>query len=134
MFATIFCGVLNIGTGKFVYSDGGHCKPYIMHKEGEIEPLPVLKGLPLGVLEEKVYENNRLNLQRGDRILLYTDGITEAETLDHAQYGSTRLLNYVKQAADGSSERFIEGLLRDVEHFSQDAPQSDDIAVLVVKM
>ncbi|WP_208607769.1 PP2C family protein-serine/threonine phosphatase [Paenibacillus pectinilyticus] len=132
MFATIFCGVLNVTTGQLLYSDGGHCPPYIVRAGGEVELLKGKKGLPLGVLDDMSYMDNEVTLELGDRIIVYTDGITEAEDQQLAQYGFARLKDVLLREQSSAPELLLAQMVRDVDHFADGAVQSDDIAVLIV--
>lgn len=130
LFATIVCGVLKISTGEVVLSDGGHCTPYVVKADGEVLPVKLPKGIPLGSFPEFTYKDQTIALERGDRIVLYTDGITEAENADQEQYSANRLQLFLAQASGYSSAEIIDALLMDVFMFADGAPQSDDIAVL----
>ncbi|MDD9266823.1 PP2C family protein-serine/threonine phosphatase [Paenibacillus sp. GCM10023248] len=132
MFATIFCGVLDVSTGSLHYSDGGHCPPYLVRENGDVEQLKGKKGLPLGVMDDMIYADNEAFLGLGDRIVLYTDGITEAEDRKQEQYGYSRLHERLKRELASSQAELLERLVRDVDMFANGAVQSDDIAVLVV--
>lgn len=132
MFATIWCGLLDMETGDLTYSDGGHCTPYIVSKEGTVTPLKARKGLPLGAMEEAQYYDQRVSLAAGDSVVLYTDGITEAEDAEQRQFGSSRLTGLLPGVARMSAEAAAQELLASVDSFADGAPQSDDIAVLVV--
>ncbi|WP_138752599.1 PP2C family protein-serine/threonine phosphatase [Paenibacillus sinopodophylli] len=130
LFATIVCGVLNIVTGEVVLSDGGHCTPYIVKEDGTVIPIKLPKGIPLGSFPEFTYHDQRIVLDRGDRFVLYTDGITEAENALQEQYSTNRLQQFLSQTSGYSSAEIIDALLMDVFMFADGAPQSDDIAVL----
>ncbi|NRF90906.1 SpoIIE family protein phosphatase [Paenibacillus frigoriresistens] len=132
MFATIFCGVLNVATGLLLYSDGGHCPPYIVRDGGEVELLKGKKGLPLGVMDGMLYMNNEVMLGLGDRIVVYTDGITEAEDQLQDQYGFSRLKDVLKKEQSSTPEQLLGQMVMDVDLFADGAVQSDDIAVLIV--
>ncbi|MCU6791691.1 SpoIIE family protein phosphatase [Paenibacillus sp. WQ 127069] len=133
MFATIFCGVLDMVTGELIYSDGGHCTPYTVREGGGLEPLIGVKGLPLGVLEDMEYSDNTACLQHGERILLYTDGISEAEDVQLQQYGMTRLRELVGSEHHLEMDALMMRILQDVDSFTAGAKQSDDIAMLLIK-
>ncbi|WP_240417994.1 PP2C family protein-serine/threonine phosphatase [Paenibacillus periandrae] len=133
MFATIFCGVLDMVTGELIYSDGGHCTPYTVREDGGLEPLVGIKGLPLGVLEDMEYCDNTACLQLGERILLYTDGISEAEDLQLQQYGVSRLRELVGSEHHLDMDALMLRILQDVDSFTAGAKQSDDIAMLLIK-
>ncbi|NOU93619.1 SpoIIE family protein phosphatase [Paenibacillus sp. LMG 31456] len=139
MFATIFCGVLDMHTGKLTYSDGGHCTPYIIRSNGAVEPLRGIKGVPLGVMDDMLYVDNTVMLDAGERLVLYTDGITEAEDSQLRQYGNTRLYEVLdaKVVNEGeprlSVQELMERILSDVDRFTDGALQSDDIAMLLIE-
>jgi len=130
LFATIVCGVLNIATGEVVLSDGGHCTPYIVKADGTVLPIKLPKGIPLGSFPEFTYRNQTIELEHGDRFVLYTDGITEAENVLQEQYSTIRLQQFLSQTSGYSSAEIIDALLMDVFMFADGAPQSDDIALL----
>ncbi|MHA6485330.1 PP2C family protein-serine/threonine phosphatase [Paenibacillus sp. strain BS8-2] len=130
LFATIVCGVLQIDTGDVVLCDGGHCTPYIVKADGSVNPIKLKKGIPLGSFPEFAYTNVNLKLDRGDRLIVYTDGITEAENEAQEQYSTSRLEHFLSMTKDYSNAEIIDALLMDVFMFANGAPQSDDIAVL----
>ncbi|WP_052350527.1 PP2C family protein-serine/threonine phosphatase [Paenibacillus gorillae] len=130
LFATIVCGVLQISTGEAVLSDGGHCTPYVVKAGGEVLPIRLAKGIPLGSFPDFTYKDVKLQLERGDKLVIYTDGITEAENARQEQYSTGRLQQFLTQTKDYSSAEIIDALLMDVFMFADGAPQSDDIAVL----
>ncbi|MFH5187454.1 PP2C family protein-serine/threonine phosphatase [Paenibacillus sp. TAB 01] len=134
MFATIFCGLLNVQTGELQFSDGGHCTPYIVRATGQVEPVRGQKGLPLGVMDEMDYADNRLQLDTGDLLILYTDGITEAEDPQSRQFGSARLQQLLSDKSGADAGELLHRLVTEVDRFAAGAQQSDDIAVLSIGM
>lgn len=134
MFATIFCGMLNVQTGELQFSDGGHCTPYIVRATGQVEPVRGQKGLPLGVMDEMDYADNRLQLDTGDLLILYTDGITEAEDPQSRQFGSARLQQLLSDKSGADAGELLHRLVTEVDRFAAGAQQSDDIAVLSIGM
>ncbi|CAH1231344.1 hypothetical protein PAECIP111891_06820 [Paenibacillus allorhizoplanae] len=132
MFATIFCGVLNVVTGQLLYSDGGHCPPYIVRANGEVELLKGKKGLPLGVMDDMLYRDNEVTLDLGERIIVFTDGITEAEDQLQNQYGFVRLKDVLVKEQASRPEQLLSHMVQDVDLFADGAVQSDDIAVLII--
>jgi serine phosphatase RsbU (regulator of sigma subunit) len=132
VFATIVCGVFTCSTGEVVMSEGGHCTPYVVRADGKIEPVKLKKSLPLAAMEEAVYHDGYLTLEHGDRLLLYTDGITEAENAVQEQYSPDRLQQFLEMTPGMSSAEIIDALLMHVFLFTDGAPQSDDIAVLTL--
>ncbi len=132
VFATIVCGVFTCSTGEVVMSEGGHCTPYVVRAGGNIEPVKLQKSLPLAAMEDAVYHDGYLTLDHGDRLLLYTDGITEAENAAQEQYSPARLHQFLEMTPGMSSAEIIDALLMHVFMFADGAPQSDDIAVLTL--
>jgi sigma-B regulation protein RsbU (phosphoserine phosphatase) len=132
VFATIVCGIFTCSTGEVIMSEGGHCTPYVVRADGTIEPVKLKKSLPLAAMEDTVYHDGHLTLQHGDRLILYTDGITEAENAQLEQYTADRLQQFLEMTQDMSSAEVIDALLMHVFMFTDGAPQSDDIAVLTL--
>lgn len=133
MFATVFCGILDIYSGEMIYSNGGHCVPYVRYADGRVAPLPVAKGIPLAVMPGSVYIDEQVKLGRGDELLLYTDGISEAEDINHAMYGTASLQRCLREQGGGAAAETLKRLLHAVDEFTGRIAQSDDIAVLLIK-
>lgn len=130
LFATIICGVFHCRTGEVVMSEGGHCTPFVVRSGGEVVPYKLKKSLPLAAMPDVPYHDSTFVLERGDRLLLYTDGITEAENALQEQYGGERLQKFLAMTPGMSSAEVIDALLMNVFMFADGASQSDDIAVL----
>lgn len=133
MFATIFCAMLNVRTGELAYSDGGHCPAYRLQSDGGLLALEAKKGLPLGAFAETPYFSQTLQLATGDRIVLYSDGITEAENSSLQQFSADRLRHCLSETAAQNNQELVQRVLGEVERFAAGAAQSDDIAILAVQ-
>ncbi|MEF3312960.1 SpoIIE family protein phosphatase [Paenibacillus sp. GYB004] len=133
MFATIFCGVLNAESGTLTYSEGGHCTPYVLRRDGGLAPLAARKHLPLGVMDDTVYSDHETMIESGDRIVLYTDGITEAEDRSGRQYGSHKLQTLLELLRGADGPGVLEAMLGDVDRFADGAKQFDDIAIMTLE-
>ncbi|MBP1932274.1 PP2C family protein-serine/threonine phosphatase [Ammoniphilus resinae] len=130
MFATIFLAILDVQTGQLCYCDGGHCTPYIIGNHG-VRALEGIKNLPIGIFEDGGYGDQEVRLEPGDSLVLYTDGITEAEN-DQGQWFTTNRLFQVLEGCTASTPRVVTELLREeVLGFANGHPQSDDIAIMV---
>ena len=132
MFVTVFFAVFDPATGELVYANGGHNPPLIVHADGSSTELAVDPGIALGMVPDFPFEQNRMVLQPGDSLMLYTDGVTEAENADREQFGMQRLRDVLagappKYARDANSAVF--GAVRD---FAGNAPQFDDITCLTL--
>ncbi|MBR1928374.1 MAG: SpoIIE family protein phosphatase [Paludibacteraceae bacterium] len=132
MFVTLFVGVLDMETGVLNYCNGGHNAPVLVHKQ-ETTKLDVLPNLPIGIMEGFEYIGQKAQIQRGDTIFLYTDGLTEAEDKNHTQYGEERMLNLLTKANGMSPRDIVETIQKDVDTFVNDAPQSDDLTMLAIR-
>ena len=134
MFVTAFAGILDLRTGAVDYSDGGHEAPFIRHADGRVERLPKLKGMALGVIDGVAFETGRFVLKPGDALLMFTDGVSEAANADDDLYTVGRIEQALNAARPDTDARLLaEGLAQDVRVFVGATPQSDDIAILVVR-
>ena len=125
MFVTLFCGVLDLSTGKMSYSNAGHNPPMIL--TDEIRMLPVWSNLPLGILPGQEYPVQEITLEADDALFLYTDGVTEAENIAHEQFGEERTIQALR--ARGSSDDHLRTVGDAVSVFVGQAPQSDDLTM-----
>lgn len=127
MFATLFIAIIHTKSGVMQYCDAGHC-PVLVVENGKVKQLEVDKGLPIGVMPYMPYKAKEVQLSSQATLVMYTDGITEAENKELHMYGSDRLEKFI-----GSLREQIEAtaIIDNVQQFAGDYPQSDDIAVLV---
>lgn len=133
MFVTIICGILNIKTGEILYSNGGHPLPLIIRSGEEVEFLKGDSDIVVGILETAVYRTNRIQLNSGDVLCLYTDGVTEAANKKDVLFDEGRLKEAVYEARRKTIKEIILSVYSRVNEFSEGAPQSDDITLLAVK-
>jgi sigma-B regulation protein RsbU (phosphoserine phosphatase) len=132
LFVTLFYGVLDPTTGMLSYASGGHNPPYVRRADGSVEVLGGAVGLVLGVMPGIAYPDHKLQLLPGDRLVLYTDGVTEAFNPADEAYGAERLIEEVKAHGDGAAAALVERICRSVTIFAGAAPQSDDITLTVL--
>ena len=132
MFVTAFVGVLDLATGDLEFGCAGHNPPVILAPDGTARFLPVRRGPPTGAVEGKFFELQKAKVERGSQILVYTDGVTEAERADHAQFGDERLLKYASGCVGCGVREVVNGLLRQVDAFVAGAEQSDDITIMSI--
>ncbi|MBD2846095.1 SpoIIE family protein phosphatase [Paenibacillus sp. IB182496] len=132
-FATVLCGVLRFSDGRLLLSDGGHCAPLLLDASGKARRLETVKRLPLGAWPDTAYADVELTMHPGEQLVLYTDGIVEAEDREQHQYAMARLEAYLEAHASESPEELASGLVRDVSRYAGGWPQSDDIAVLCIR-
>ena len=140
MFVTAWLGYLDLKTGLIRVANAGHNPPVLIHN-GSAEYVILRPGLMLAGMEDIRYREQTLQLQKGDILYLYTDGVTEAMNKDEQLYGEDRLVrllsfgeNYPEPAEDnGLSESVCEAVAADVEKFAAGAEQSDDITMLCIR-
>lgn len=133
MFVTLLCGFLDAVSGHMSMASAGHDPPAIWGASTPPQWLPLASGPALGLDEEAAYPIHRLRLKPGDTLLMYTDGVTEATNGALGLYGGERLLARVAQfGSDGNADP-VKFLADDVEHFSADDGQADDIAMVALR-
>ena len=133
MFVTVFYAIFNTKTGLVTYSNGGHNPPHVVRADGTIEQLPVYRQYMVGVFAEEQYAEKTLQLEHGDTLVMFTDGVTEAMDPTSRLFGTDRLNNILSGVADKSSQEIVEAVKAGIADFVEDAEQSDDITMLVLK-
>jgi sigma-B regulation protein RsbU (phosphoserine phosphatase) len=133
MFVTLFCGLLNFKTGELLFSNAGHNPPLVIRSGQKPEWLKVPEGFVLGAMEDAVYRIERIFLDLGDTILLYTDGVTEAMDRERAFYSEKRLMSAVERGKSASVEGLIQEVLRSVKEFTKGESLSDDVTLLALQ-
>jgi sigma-B regulation protein RsbU (phosphoserine phosphatase) len=130
MFVTVWLGIMEFSTGKLTTSNAGHEYPAIMRNNGDFEFYIDKHGLPLGVKKNYSYVNHEIMLEDGDKIFVYTDGITEASTSDKMMFGEDRLIEALNNHKSLDCKDLLEGVVNSVETFVGDATQFDDMTAL----
>ena len=128
MFVTFVCGVLDLTTGHLCYCNAGHNPPLML--TDEIRLLPVQANIPLGIQHGFAYGEQELQLRYDDSLLLYTDGLTEAENVQLQQFGLERVASVLHSRR--SSQEHLEALQAAVKEYVGEAPQSDDLTMLFI--
>jgi sigma-B regulation protein RsbU (phosphoserine phosphatase) len=130
MFVTFFLGIIDLKTGKTDYCNAGHNHPYLLKADGTVEEIKGTHGTPLGIFEDIDYKSDKLRLQKGDSILMFTDGIPEAMNANDELFTDQRLAEFLKDYPLKSPKTITLDLLNEVQQFAGDAVQSDDITIL----
>jgi len=133
-FVSMVCFYINPRSGgkkTITFANAGHCPPILVRKKGDIETLPVTGGV-LGVHEDFTFEQRDISLSTGDVLLLYTDGITEAENRSGEMFGEKRLLEFARINNDRPPETMIENLFQEVRSFSGKGELDDDCTVMAL--
>ena len=134
MFVTVWLGILEISTGKMKCANAGHEYPAIMRKGSSFELFKDRHGFVLAGMEGARYREYELDLDAGDRLVVYTDGVPEATNASNTLYGTDRMLCALNAAEGGSCRQLLEALHRDVDEFAGGADQFDDITMLCIEM
>ena len=127
MFVTAFIGVLDMQTGKVDYISAGHCQP-LLKKGQRYDYVKVTQNLVLGITPGYAYKSDSFQLKKNNRLFLYTDGVTEAQTKTEKLYGPERLQKVLNQGAGDTISRVRDGIRR----FTKGANQSDDITMMEI--
>ena len=130
MFVTMWAGVLDLRSGELKYSSAGHNQPVILRDGAEF--LDKWQGTPLGLFDDSVYRTLNCTLDPGDSILVYTDGIPEAEAAGNVLFGDRRLLEACRSCISRSPQVICDTVLGAVRAHADGCPQSDDITLLCV--
>ena len=131
MFVTAWMGILDLKTGKLQFANAGHNPPLVKRENGEFEYLRTRAGFVLAGMEGVCYRAGEITLSSGDRIFLYTDGVPEATNAENKLYGEDRLLSFMKENATVEATEFLPALKANIDEFVGDAPQFDDITMLM---
>ena len=132
LFVTGWMGVLEISTGRFVYVNAGHNPPLLKRAGGTFEWLKSRPGFVLAGMEGVRYRENTLQLEPGDRLYLYTDGVTEATNSHEELFGDERLQNALNEYMDLPVEQLLPKIKECIDAFVGDADQFDDITMLAL--
>ncbi len=132
MFVTVFIAVLDIRTGDLSYTNGGHNPPYIKRENGDITRLDQRHGPALGPFEGATYKEEKNRMEKGDLLLLYTDGVTEAMNPERMIYEEERLVNVLARGNYTEPDQVINAVAADIEKFTDGAEQFDDITMLAI--
>ena len=133
MFVTVFYGIYNIKTGEVTYCNAGHNPPYLLKSNGEVKALPLAKDPMVGAISDIEYHEESIQLEKGEMLILFTDGVTEAMNVSFAEYGDERLVAALKNAVGSNCQEMINAVKADVSEFTEEAEQSDDITMLTIK-
>lgn len=132
MFTTLFCGLFDVTFGTMSYCNCGHNPPLVLRKEAITFETLRTCGPPLGIIEDTKYMPRSIAMAAGDVVVLYTDGVTEAENTQMAQFGTKRLEEAVLEVRGQPARNVVEHVIQRVTEFANGAVQSDDITCVAV--
>ncbi len=133
MFVTLFYAVFDPVHRRLVYANGGHNRPVLFKADGSAAEIQASPGVALGVMPGMTFEDETLELSKGDVLVFYTDGVNEAETADEELFGMDRLLNLF----DGKppplvAKEVTDAVFSEIKDFTHGNDQSDDITCLTL--
>lgn len=131
-FVTLFYAELDPASGTLSFLNAGHNPPLIVHAAGTVEQL-ASGGLPLGIKRDAEYREGRTQLQMGDVLVIYSDGVTEATSPSGEEFGPTRLYEVVSRNIDASAAGVRDRIESALTKFSQGTQAADDITLVIVK-
>ncbi len=131
MFVTMFIGVLDTQTGELTYCNAGHTAPFLFSDKG-CSKLPLLPKLPIGLFDGVAYVEQKYMMEENQSLLLYTDGLTEAENEQRGQMGTQRVEQILGGMSDKTSHEVITEIRRQLKTFVGNAEQSDDLTLFVL--
>ena len=130
MFASAVYIYLDLETGVMTASTAGHPHPIILGPDGVARKMPLPRGIALGLLDDATYQNAQFPLLAGSRVLMYTDGLTEAANSEGEELGVERLIDYFNNSSPKSTKDFVHQALTCVAKFTGCTNQADDICML----
>jgi sigma-B regulation protein RsbU (phosphoserine phosphatase) len=134
MFVTAFCGILDLRTGLVEYSDGGHEPPFVIRHGERVELVDKKGGMALGFMDGIPFPTGYVQLNPGDSLVLYTDGVNEALDTESRMFHVSGIERTLNRFVDGAAAAtIVSTLAADVADFVGTAPQSDDITILVMR-
>lgn len=133
MFVTAFLGILEVDTGRLTFSNAGHNPPLLYRNGGDYNWLECKKGFVLAGMENMRFQASEIELDIGDTLFLYTDGVTEAMNIDGKLFSDERLKVTLNKLKNFSGKELTEGVRNEIRNHAKEAEQSDDITMMVLK-
>jgi len=133
MFVSLFCGILDTDTGAFTFANAGHNPPAFLSIDGNHHFLELKKGLVAGIMDKVRYPMDTLQLNAGESLLLYTDGVTEAMDPLGNCYSEERFLSLINGNVWDNPRLLIDTVRKSIEKFAMGADQADDITMLALQ-
>ncbi len=133
LFATMFCAFLDVESGRLVYSNGGHCAPFLLI-ENKVAPLDIPSGTLIGAIPNLRYTSKEITLRPGETLICYTDGVTEARNSSDEEFSEERLGGVIERGNNQSLEALMDTIRREVADYTGTNVLEDDCALLSVRL
>lgn len=132
MYITMFMGIMDLSAGIITFTNAGHPYPLIVYANNEIDFLNKYPDVPIGVLEEHTYEEHIYTLEPDSYLVLYTDGITDAENIEGVFYGKEKMVECIKHILVKNPKNIVNAILNDIDNHIKNTKQSDDLTMLSI--
>ena len=133
MFLTVWLGILELSTGKLVAANAGHEYPALMRAGEKFEIIKSKHGFVIGGFEDAIYMDYELQLEPGDKLFLYTDGLPEATNCDNEMLGIDGMLDALNENCESHPEVILNGVKNAVDGFVKEAEQFDDLTMMCIE-
>lgn len=134
LFITTFYGVLDPAEDTLIYANAGHNPPFLVTSQSESKLFALARtGMPLGVEPDSSWERRSIKFSPGDKLILYTDGVTEAQNVTNEFYDENLLVKCIMNNINGSAFVLQDKILKEVKDFTNGAPQTDDITLMILE-
>ncbi|MFH1740286.1 MAG: SpoIIE family protein phosphatase [bacterium] len=132
-YVTMFYGVLDLDAMQLIYSSAGH-DIMLLHRvrTDEVEELKTDRGFPLKLVESDEYDEQKIALEPGDRLVLFTDGIVEMRNAEGDLFGYDRLTRVIRHKPEGTAQDLVDSIVQELEDFCPTRPHKDDVTLLVL--
>lgn len=132
MFVTLFLAIVEISTGKITYTSAGHDPTILLRKNGELELLDAFHGVVAAANPELAYKEDTISLMPGDRLVIYTDGVTDTRNSEGEFFTLNRLKHLVSNSDNDDAEQLVEDIFTELKRFEGEAEQFDDITLIAL--
>lgn len=133
MFVTLIVGILDLETGKLKLCNAGHNPPILIRPDGQVSFLEFKTQIFVGVIEEFAYTEDETTLEKGSKLFLYTDGVTEAENTEKELYGDEKLLETLSDNTTSDVRTTVNGIVDSIAEHVKEAEASDDLTILLIQ-
>ena len=132
LFVTVWLSILELSTGRGIAANAGHEHPVVRHKDGNYELVLYKHSPAVAAMEGIRFREHEYVLDPGDRLFVYTDGVPEATNSREELYGTDRMTEALNTLHDPSPRELLEYMRKDIDSFTGDAPQFDDVTMLAL--
>ena len=133
MFVTLIVGILDLSTGKMKICNAGHNPPILIHPDKHVSFLEFPTQIFVGVIDSSTYTDTEITLEKGSKLFLYTDGVTEAENAEKELYGDEKLQKLLSDNAFSDVRTIVDVIVTSIADHVQEAEASDDLTILLIQ-